>query len=232
MPPTHPMIDSFRAIETPEGVSLTLAIAGLIPRILAWTIDFIIRLVLFATFAAIFSFFGTVGTALNLIIIFLLEWLYPVYFEVLHQGATPGKKRLQLTVVNDNGTPVSFAASTIRNLLRTIDFLPFLYGFGIVSILFNAHFKRLGDLAAGTLVIYKNTPLGAKNIPARKPMAPIFGLSLDEQRAMIEFAERAPHLTEERKKELADILTPLLEEKHNSRTEQIYAYANWLLGKR
>ena len=79
-------------------------------------------------------FTGGIGTALTLILFFLAEWFYPVFFELSPAGATPGKRAFGLKVVMDNGLPVTAAASVTRNLLRFADFLPFLYGFAIVSV--------------------------------------------------------------------------------------------------
>ena len=75
-------------------------------------------------------------------------------FELTPWGASPGKRAMGLKVVMDSGLPVTLAASLTRNLLRAADFLPFGYGFAIVSVLVRADGKRLGDLAAATLVVH------------------------------------------------------------------------------
>ena len=90
-----------------------------------------------------------------LILFFALEWLYPVAFELSRWGATPGKRVMGLKVVMDSGLPITPAASFTRNLLRVADFLPMLYGFALASMLIRKDFKRLGDIAAATLVVYR-----------------------------------------------------------------------------
>jgi len=96
---------------------------------------------------------GGVGIALFAMAAFASLYLYDVLFEVLASGRTPGKRMSHLRVVRAGGAPVDLPASAIRNLLRLIDILPGAYLVGIVSILVTKRNQRLGDLAAGTLVI-------------------------------------------------------------------------------
>ena len=105
--------------------------------------------------AMVAAFMGGIGVAFLLILFFALEWFYPVAFELTASGATPGKRVFGLRVVMDNGLPVTPAASLTRNLLRAADFLPFGYGFAIVSMLLRRDFKRLGDIAAATIVVHE-----------------------------------------------------------------------------
>ena len=204
------MLDTLRRVPTPEGFELTLRLAGPVPRALAYAVDLAIRVALFAALAMSLSLFRGGGTGLMLITAFLLEWFYPVAFEVWWSGATPGKRAFGLAVLGDNGTPVSFGASVTRNLLRAIDFLPMLYAFGLVSMLVSRDFKRLGDLAAGTIVVYRDRPGTRAAIPAAPPLAPAVALSLEERRAILDFAERHATLSEERADEVAAHATPLL----------------------
>jgi len=139
-------LDTLIEVETPEGILLELHPAGLVPRLYAFLIDLAVRWTILSVAATILSRLGGIGVAFWFIGIFLLEWLYPVAFELYAGGATPGKRALGLMVVMDNALPVTPAASVIRNLLRVADFLPFAYGVGIVAILCRADFKRLGDL--------------------------------------------------------------------------------------
>jgi uncharacterized RDD family membrane protein YckC len=94
---------------------------------------------------------GGIGVAFWLILLFALEWLYPIAFELTASGATPGKRAFGLRVTMDNGLPVTAAAAVTRNLLRAADFLPFGYGFAIVSMLLRRDCRRLGDIAAATM---------------------------------------------------------------------------------
>ena len=115
-----------------------------------------------------------------------------------------------LRVVNDDGTPVETAAAVIRNLLRAVDFLPLMYGVGLVSMLVNREFKRLGDLVAQTVVVYRDDARPAVAIPDAAPLTPELSLSVEEARAILDYAERVPDLTAERADELARIGEPLV----------------------
>ena len=86
---------------------------------------------------------------------FFTYWLYGVGFEVLNNGMTPGKKMQGLQVVHDDGTPIRLPASLLRNLVLYVDLLPAAYAAGIVTMLLTNNFRRLGDLAGGTMVIYR-----------------------------------------------------------------------------
>jgi uncharacterized RDD family membrane protein YckC len=151
-------LDTVVSAATPEGVRLVLRPAGLTARCYAFLLDTLIKLAVIYVFEILTLFAGGIGIALTLILLFALEWLYPVAFELTRWGATPGKRSLGLRVVMDNGLAVTSSASLIRNLLRAVDFLPFLYGFAVVSMLLRHDFKRLGDLAAATLVVYAERP--------------------------------------------------------------------------
>ncbi|MEX1073640.1 MAG: RDD family protein, partial [Burkholderiales bacterium] len=124
------------------------------PRALAWAIDFVLRAVVVIAVAMGAGYFGMAGWGLAFLTLFIVEWLAPAWFEVTWNGQTPGKRALGIAVLNDDGTPVRWSASLTRNLLRAVDFLPFLYGFGLAAMLANRDFKRLGDLAAGTVEVY------------------------------------------------------------------------------
>ena len=205
------MLDTLRNIPTPEGFELTLRLAGPVPRALAYVVDLLLRCLIFFVLMLVSGPFGGAGTGLMLIFAFLIEWFYPVAFEVWRDGATPGKRAFSLAVLNDNGTPVTFGASLTRNLLRAVDFLPMLYAFGLVSMLFNRDFKRLGDLAAGTIVVYRDKPAVRAKLPQALPVVPQVALTLTEKRAVLDYAERYATLTQERADELAGHAAPLVE---------------------
>lgn len=232
MPTSNPMIDTRRPIETPEGVELGLRVAGPVPRAYAWIIDFLIRTAIYMIFALVLSLLGNLGTGLFLIMIFLLEWFYPVLFEIYKQGATPGKRSLGIKVVNDDGTEVTLQSSLIRNLLRSVDFLPLLYGFGLISMLFNRDFKRLGDFAAGTIVVYQDQIKDSVDIKQEAPRMPPVPLTANEQKAVIQFAERLTQLTPERCSELANILDGLTNASNEQAVRRLLQYANWMMGRR
>ena len=226
------MLDTFREIETPEGVELHLRAAGAVSRTLAFSVDFSVRVLIYILLSIVLAFAGRMGKGIFLIAFFLLEWFYPVLFEMYWHGETPGKRMFGLRVLNDNGTPVGWGASLVRNLLRAVDFLPSFYCFGLVSMLVSRDFKRLGDLAAGTVVVYHERATRVAPIPDLPAIAPPLGFSVVEQRALITFAERSPRLTEVRAEELADLLTPVTGMQGRAGTQRLYQMANWLVGKR
>ena len=209
-----------------------MPLAGPAVRASAWLIDMLIRAGVYLICSWGFIWLGKVGQGLQLLLIFLLEWLYPVVFEAI-RGATPGKKVMGILVCQDNGTPLSWNASLLRNLLRVADFLPFFYGFGLISILANRDFKRLGDLAAGTVVIYAPATNNAKPLPDSKPLPPPFPLDLSEQQAITNVAERSSSFSDARTQELAELLTPVTHTSQNKApqnkaAETLFGYAQWL----
>jgi len=223
-------LDSVSHLETPEGIDLLLRPAGPLPRALALLLDLLLRSLLLTLLAFGLFFFGVLGKGLMTILAFVISWGYPILFEVLCQGQTPGKKLMGLCVVHDDGTPIGWPSSITRNLLRAADVLPFGYAFGLVSCLLQKQFKRLGDLAAGTLVVYQ-TPK-AKNrpeLPTATPLRLPFVLSLDEQRAVLDFAERNEQLSSARRAELAAIVAPVLSVDEAQAEQQLHRVARGLL---
>ena len=227
-PTVAQLTDTLRRHETPEGIRLELKLAGPIVRACGWAIDMLIRIVLYIGISILFSFFGGVGTAVMLILFFLIEWFYPVIFE-LYSGATPGKKAMGLVVIHDNGTPVSFSSSLIRNLLRAADFLPFLYAAGLLSMLMSKDFKRLGDLAAGTVVVYRESEQERFKLPDVEPVRPPLELTVEEQLEIIRFAERADQLSPERQAELASQLAAVTGRHGSQAVTLLQGYAAWLI---
>jgi uncharacterized RDD family membrane protein YckC len=225
------VLDTTRVVETPEGVELALHVAGPVPRALAWVIDFLIRTVIYIVLAFTFSVMGKMGMGLLAIVVFLMEWWYPVLFEVHDHGRTPGKRALGLHVLHDNGTPVGWSASLVRNLLRAVDFLPLFYGFGLAAMLVNRDFKRLGDLAAGTVVVHAHENGRYLRLPAVSPLMAPVPLTREEQRALLDFAERSELLSAERRVELARLLTPLTGVGDAAGVETLHRYAAWIAGR-
>ena len=225
------MLDTCREVITPEGVPLQLPAAGPVPRALAWLLDFGIRSVVLALMSLLLIPMGGLGQGLYLALMFLMFWAYPIVFEVWH-GRTPGKRALGLRVVARDGAPLGWMPAIVRNLLRTVDMLPFGYALGLVACLCDRHGRRLGDLVAGTLVVH--TPAPPAMPPARidSVLAPPLPLQPAEQVAVIAFADRAPALTGPRQCELADIASPLSQAQGQTGVLRLYAIANWLLGRR
>ena len=178
---------------------------------------------------------GGLGVAFWLILTFLLEWLYPVVFELTASGATPGKRVFGLKVVMDNGLPVTTAAAVIRNLLRVADFLPFGYGFALASLLLRRDSKRLGDLAAATLVVHVPRAERRATLDDVAPVVPTRPLSADGQVALVALAGRARSLTSERLDELAALAASVSGDAGRSGhavTQRVLGVAQWVLGRR
>jgi uncharacterized RDD family membrane protein YckC len=226
------LLDTRHAVATPEGVELDLRLAGLPVRGLAWLCDVGLRTALYTMIGILAAFLGEIGAGLMLISVFFIEWFYPVFFELRFDGATPGKMLLGIHVLHDDGTPVAFSSSVLRNLVRFADLLPGLYGCGIASMMLNRKFKRLGDLAAGTVVAYRHKQQDEAEVPQQEPSTPPVPLTVDEQRVIIEYAERLPSWTQQRSLELATLARPLTLATGSEGRSRLVSIANWLVGRR
>lgn len=208
--------DTIHRIESPEGITLELHAAGPVVRLAAWALDTLIRGAVVILTMIPLAALGESGTGLWLLALFGVTWLYPLLFELLWDGATPGKRALGLQVVKEDGLPLDLGAAVIRNVLRPIDFLPSMFALGLSCMLCTRGFRRLGDLAAGTIVIYRRGALPelswrAAPATASEPLAPRVALDVREQWAVVRFAERGPLLGAARAAELASIAAPLLD---------------------
>ncbi|WP_282297635.1 RDD family protein [Stenotrophomonas sp. PS02289] len=225
------MLDTYREVITPEGVPLHLPAAGPIPRALAWGIDFAIRVAGLLLMSIPLAFLGDFGQGLYACLMFLTMWAYTIVQEAIW-GRTLGKRVLNLRVVAHDGAPIGWMASITRNLLRTVDMLPFGYALGLLSSLFDPHGRRLGDLVAGTVVVHDAAPSFASTLAIDTVLAPPQPLQPAEQAAVVAFAERAPRLSSARQQELAAIAGDLTDAQGQVGVLRLYAMANWLLGRR
>jgi hypothetical protein len=179
----------------------------------------------------ILGLLGKMGLGLFAIITFLVEWFYPVFFELFRQGQTPGKKMMGIYVAQENATPISPASSLIRNLLRFVDMLPVMYGFGLAAMLLNRRFQRLGDIAASTVVLYQAEDTTLNDKIDIDPQQPPVSFTLKEQQALISFTHRHNRLTKDRAEELA-LLTESVVENQPDPANYLFGIGSWLLGKR
>lgn len=226
-------IDSLYPVETPDGIELSLHVVGPVPRGIAWLVDFLIRGGIMIGLILALAWLETLGMALLVLIWFLINWWYPVLFEVLAGGATPGKKALGVKVVHQDGTPVGWSASIIRNLLRQVDFLPFLYATGLIAMFSNSRFQRLGDLAGGTVVVYRESGPTAAELLAPGPVeAPPVALDAGEQQALLSFAERVRKINPKRAAELAEELSPLSGRTGQAGVDRVLAWSRFIAGHR
>lgn len=222
-------LDTVRVVEAPEGVELALKVAGPLARSYAFLLDFVAR----ASVVSALSFLlilGDVGMAVLLLLMFTIEWFYPVLFEVYWRGATPGKRALGLAVVRTDGTPVGWPESLLRNFLRTVDMLPIGYATGFLSCVLSRDFQRLGDRVAGTVVVHAPKRERLPELAKAQSRAPGIALSAGEQAAIVEYATRCEGWTAARAVELADHLEPLTESTGKVGVERVVGMARWLEG--
>lgn len=148
------------AIETPEHVVFEYELAGFGTRIFAALLDvlFIVLglvaiLVVLLIISATGGDLGNWGAAVAIVSAFVLLWGYPIFFEILWRGQTPGKRLLRMRVIREGGYALTPPVVIVRNLLRVADFLPAMYFLGLAVMVLNRRYKRIGDWVAGTLVI-------------------------------------------------------------------------------
>lgn len=223
-------LDTAITLETPEGIEMQVHPAGLFVRGLAFVVDELIRWAIIAVGMVIGAFAGLFGLGLALIVMFLTYWLYGVGFEVLNNGMTPGKKMQGLQVVHDDGTPIRLPASLLRNLVLYVDLLPAAYAAGIVTMLLTTNFRRLGDLAGGTMVIYRPVEEAVTTDPVEGAKAAPFVLTPAEQGVLVDFLERSPALTSERSDELAGLLSKAFACRPEEAAHEILQIANGYRG--
>jgi uncharacterized RDD family membrane protein YckC len=160
------------SIETPELVGIDMPVAGIGSRFVALLVDYLIWLI--AVIALIFlislidpslSHFSKLGEkwaiALFIFVPFVLYWGYFTLFEAFWSGRTPGKRLAKIRVIQRSGRGIGLFESMTRNLLRIVDQFPFVYAVGALSIFLTRDHQRLGDLAAGTLVVHERENLTA-----------------------------------------------------------------------
>jgi uncharacterized RDD family membrane protein YckC len=153
-------------IDTPEQVELEFAVAGIGSRFVAVLLDHLVQLgiLMLLLFAWIFLF-GAIANRTNIMgkwliaafiaLDFLVIWGYFTLFEAFWNGQTLGKHAMKLRVIKDSGRQITFFEALSRNLLRFVDYLPALYLVGVITMLCTKRHQRLGDLAAGTIVVHE-----------------------------------------------------------------------------
>ena len=204
------MIDGRLSLTTPEGTRLLLTPAGPAARAWAWSIDFLAWLIFIIVCAVVFQ--GKLAQGVFALLLFTSYWGYPILCEVYCRGQTLGKRIMGLEVRRANGLPVGWRDSMLRNLMLVADFMPFLYATGLLSMLFDRQFRRLGDIVAGTLVVYRDKPPARQSAADGEPAPPLplpFPLPPQQQRALADLFERDSMLPRARLEELGDIAHPL-----------------------
>lgn len=222
------VLDTVAEVDTPELARFRHRVAGPASRGLAYGIDLLVRAVALTIFAVVASLAGLLSNGdaehatrgVLLLVGFLMEWAYFVFFEMTWNGASPGKRALGLRVVTSTGRPLSFGDSVLRNLLRAADLLPAGYAVGALVAALDPRFRRLGDLVAGTMVIVEERAQVAASIhvdpPTAKELAKLpsrIDLAPEEQEAIEVFLRRLDRLSPARATALAELAAPTLAER-------------------
>ena len=148
-------------IVTPENVRIEYALAGVATRAGAVALDTLLQSLLFLAVLGLRSLLekhtklpgSTWAGAILGIVAFVIFNAYFIYFEAVWNGQTPGKRYARLRTIREGGLPIDLSCSAVRNLVRTVDFFPLFYILGGIVAFFSTRSKRLGDLAAGTIVV-------------------------------------------------------------------------------
>jgi uncharacterized RDD family membrane protein YckC len=232
-------------ISTPDHVGLEFELAGPGSRFSAYVIDFIFNVLLVVVILVVAFLAGGLLAlrsfvsssqdtsswgaswilAFLVLIIFLINWGYYVFFEGLWQGSTPGKKRVGIRVIRQDGLPIGFREAALRNLVRAADMLPPpCYLLGGIVMYFDPLGRRLGDMLAGTYVVVEKFALadqGASGAAwatrveqgrSRQALTLPRGMISAQQIGLIEqFLARRHELSQERRELLVwQIAEPLL----------------------
>jgi uncharacterized RDD family membrane protein YckC len=227
-------IDTILTAETPEGIAIVIRPAGFTVRCTAFLIDVFIRFFMLSSLGTALGVAGHFGRGAMFIILFVVNWLYPVIFELMPIAATPGKYMLGVQVMMANGLPITPAGCLTRNLMRAVDMLPLMYAFAIVTMLLRRDARRLGDLAGGTVVAYRHEAAVAGAFGKGDPMPPPVALNPRQQAAISAFAWRVDRLTGERAEEIAALAGSAapLRPPNSSMTPRLVGIARWLHGQR
>jgi uncharacterized RDD family membrane protein YckC len=222
----HLDADTQLVVPTPERVSFEYRLAGPGSRFVAQAIDLLIlagvlMVVLFAVVTlALVTGDGRLAALIFVLTAFVLVFGYFWFFEALWTGQTVGKRVMNLRVVGDRGEPLTFPQAAIRNLVRIVDFAPSAYGLGLAVLFINGRGKRLGDLAAGTVVVREGATVSlAQLVRAAPPPAPapplpeaaLRHLEPELRRFVVAYAARRPALPPPHRAHLAQIAQPALQ---------------------
>jgi uncharacterized RDD family membrane protein YckC len=239
-------------LETPESIELEFELAGPGSRFCAIVIDSLIQFLLVVSVVIAMLItnvqwldrrrFGAAGDewsawllAIGIVTLMGVLFAYSLLFELLMGGQTPGKRAMKIRVIRDDGTPASAMDIVVRNLIRVIDVLPGFYAVGGVVAFFNPLHKRLGDLAAGTIVVKEGDLDFRAHADKRYELAPQpsvpanVELTPDERRLLQGFLHRRTELLPQARRELADRLARPLYEKYGGSYGQPESYIQRLL---
>jgi uncharacterized RDD family membrane protein YckC len=214
---------------TAEKVPFTYRVAGLGARFLAWSVD----ILLIGLLGFVGAMFGSVmeglrpglGAAVVALWLFALMWGYFLCFEWLWSGQTPGKRLLGIRVIHERGTSISFFHAAVRNVLRVVDSLPWflflgLYGIGFGIALCHPKQRRLGDWAAGTLVVHVERKA--------RPIQTVYQGDEESKRREMQVRQRLVQLNRDQKQTLLDLCLRRDQLRLSDRAQLFHAVAEYL----
>ena len=144
-------------VRTPENVSFEFPLAGISSRGAAWIVDACVvagsSVLLLLLLSTLRPLIGDMWSAVYLVAYFVVEWGYGTFFEWRFGGRTLGKRLFHLRTLSEDGLPLTMPQTALRNVLRLVDMLPLLYGTGALAATCDGRGRRLGDMAAGTVVV-------------------------------------------------------------------------------
>ncbi len=238
-------IDSIVQIVTPENIAFDYAVAGPFRRLAAFAIDLLVRAaaLMVVGFIVVVSLpiMGGFSAAGGLIAWFLLDWFYGSLFEAYMNGQTPGKRVMSLRVVTTEGQPINGLQAVLRNIMRYVDMMPPLslqvfgafvttsippvYLFptgmlGLIVMMLNDRFQRLGDIVCGTMVIQEErhwlTGMAkledARTVKLAEFIPPDFQVSRSMAHTLSTYVERRRFFSQPRRRDIAaHVAKPLLD---------------------
>lgn len=207
-------------IETPEQTSLEFPLAGIGSRFLALALDTLLQIAaiivlgMIAALALSVGFTGRLGkqwiVAILILMGFTVQVAYFAFFEAVWNGQTPGKRWTHLRVIQDSGRPIGAYEAILRNLIRIVDSLPTVYATGLITMLISRENKRVGDYAAGTVVVHEKPLQGVSSIwrasaePAQAvPVSIAVPLTAEELQLVESFLERRASLDPDVRRSMA-----------------------------
>jgi uncharacterized RDD family membrane protein YckC len=211
-------LDTSVRIVTPERIVFEYPLAGPFRRVFGYFVDFafLVALVITASIVAlVLSFGSSAAWGLVLVAFFALNWGYRVISEAMFNGQTLGKRVLGMRVVSDQGVPITGAQAVLRNVVGAVDGLvPFCFLPGLSSMLMTSRFQRLGDLAAGTMVVVeerrRRAGVAVVKEPAVEQLLPFLPLRIaagpELARALSDYAKRRDRFSAELRESLANPL--------------------------
>ena len=220
-----PPLDTRIRFVVPENIEFEHRLAGPFSRLPAYLLDLAIRIAIMFAMLFVASFIGmAVGSfgAFGMVILltwFAMEWFYGGFFETFWNGQTPGKRAFGLRVVSLDGRPITAMQAILRNLLRAVDQQPVLtFQVGLFTSACNRKYQRLGDLAAGTIVIVEQRQRMADVVQISDPavqealesLPTGFVVSRSLSRVLAKYVERRSYFGPARRQEIAGRLGSLL----------------------